>query len=193
VAALAHASAAVCQASIIPQLPALAKRSWLDAAPAPDALFDLGAPLPALRWHELALNSRGTDSVTAVLPALYEQCRGELRTVVADLVAALADLKAECAQLAPRDRTLIAGPRSFDLAHRYAVLVAASACLGVWSRRSDFLGDPAWVTAALRRLAERLRGQRPAAVASDPGLHAELIDRFERDLAFDTTREPLYY
>ncbi|MER6901615.1 acyl-CoA dehydrogenase, partial [Amycolatopsis sp. NPDC000740] len=148
VAALAHASAAVCQASIIPQLPALARRSWLDAAPAPDSLFDLGAQLPALRWHELALNSRGADSVTAMLPALYGQCQGELRSVVADLIAAFAELKTGCAQLAPRDRTVIAGPHSFDLAHRYAVLVAASACLGVWSRRTDFLGDPAWVTAA---------------------------------------------
>lgn len=44
--AFAHIARAVCQATILPQLPLLARRSWRAGEPAPDALFRPGATLP---------------------------------------------------------------------------------------------------------------------------------------------------
>ena len=41
------------------------------------------------------------------------------------------------------------------LAGRYAIVLAAAACLGVWREAApgSFLADPAWVATAVRRLA----------------------------------------
>ncbi|GAB3975602.1 acyl-CoA dehydrogenase family protein [Plantactinospora veratri] len=58
-ATLTHASAAVCQATIIPQLPRLAQQGWRSSPPPPPELFRLGGALPPLDFAGLGLSARG--------------------------------------------------------------------------------------------------------------------------------------
>lgn len=188
VASLVHAGGTVCRATMIPQLPRLA-RSWLVAGgPGPD-LFRLDAPLPALDLHRLTVVARGDDALLAVLWTARDGLPpgGPLRRLCDAFLEEVADLKERCAGLSPRDRTPLAAPGSFAVAHRYAVVLAAAACLGVRAGNPGhpgaFARDDAWVVAALTRLAGRL-GRHP--VPADPeALLPELLERHRTGHAFD--------
>jgi hypothetical protein len=191
-ATLTHASAAVCQATIIPQLPRLAKQAWLRSAPPPQTLFRFREPLPALDFGGLGLSARGTDSLSAVLaeyggvdPAVATACRG--------LTTELHRLRDVCADLPARDRTVLAGRRSFDLADRYATVLAASACLGVWRHNQDepFLRDTSWLLAALSRLAGRLGYRAAGADGAERFPYTELLARYRDGRSFDLVNRRL--
>ncbi|MFY1670059.1 acyl-CoA dehydrogenase [Plantactinospora sp. WMMB334] len=189
-ATLTHASAAVCQATIIPQLPRLARQGWRCSPPAPPALFRLSDPLPPLDFGGLGLSARGVDNLAGTLreygtrpgadPAVAGLC--------GLLAAELGRLAEVCADLPPRDRTVVAGRRSFDLTDRYATVLAAAACLGVWHHHRDdpFLGDARWLLAALARLAGRL-GLHPGTAPDGARDHlfTELLTRHEQRRSFD--------
>ncbi|MEV0925575.1 acyl-CoA dehydrogenase family protein [Streptomyces spongiicola] len=211
VVALAHASGAVCLANIVPQLPRLAERAWQPALDArtsgPDgdeALFRLHDPLPSLDFGRLELTTRGADGLAGRLPLFARDLArqaatrpelAELASLASEFSDTLADLARRSAALPPLERTPVAGRRSFLLAERYVLLLAAAACLGVWrtARRSDgFLADPLWVTAALHRLAGRLgprRGPLPQAAAG--ALFDELSARHDDARTFDLFRTRL--
>ncbi|AWK10171.1 acyl-CoA dehydrogenase [Streptomyces spongiicola] len=211
VVALAHASGAVCLANIVPQLPRLAERAWQPALDArtsgPDgdeALFRLHDPLPSLDFGRLELTTRGADGLAGRLPLFARDLArqaatrpelAELAGLAGEFSDTLADLARRSAALPPLERTPVAGRRSFLLAERYVLLLAAAACLGVWrtARRSDgFLADPLWVTAALHRLAGRLgprRGPLPQAAAG--ALFDELSARHDDARTFDLFRTRL--
>jgi alkylation response protein AidB-like acyl-CoA dehydrogenase len=195
VATLAHASSAVCQATIIPQLAGLARRSWLRTGPPPADVFRIGQPLPELDFAALGLTASGVDSLSGMLDPDDDAVAGvpELARLRDLFSTELAGLARRCAGIPPRDRTVIASPESFELAHRYAVVLAACACLGVWRHSTEpFLAGPEWIVAALRRLAARLGigpVDEPAHDHNEPML-AELLARYESGRAFDlaTTR-----
>jgi hypothetical protein len=110
------------------------------------------------------------------------------------LTAELDRLRVLCADLPPRDRTVIAGRRSFDLTDRYATLLAASACLGVWrhNQADPFLRDTPWLLAALSRLAGRLGlGPETAPDGLAEHLYTELLDRHRDGRSFDLVNRRL--
>jgi alkylation response protein AidB-like acyl-CoA dehydrogenase len=187
VATLAHASAAACQATIIPQLAGLATRSWGIAEPPPDELFDLGGDLPELAFARPAINARGADSLSALLAVAAAD--GNLRVAVSGgrLAAELGRLRRRCADLPARDRTVPAGPEARDLAERYVLLLAAAACVGVWRQGSGFTAAPEWLTAALNRLEIRLGLPGATAVpeAAEAAVAAELFARLAGNVTFD--------
>ncbi|MCY0947063.1 acyl-CoA dehydrogenase [Streptomyces antarcticus] len=213
---LGHAGTGVCQSSLVPQLPRLAERSWLPALERPERggllaadeslteVLSLNRPLPALDFARLDVSARGRDSLITVLPAVhYELGRspGDERELVALtglLVGELRQLVLSALALPPRDRTLAAGRRGFALADRYALVLAAAACLGVWRVARDALdgqglvGDPAWAIGALHRLATRL-GLRPAPLSEGvtARLHDELVLRHDRRITLDLAAGPL--
>ncbi|MEV6052207.1 acyl-CoA dehydrogenase family protein [Streptomyces sp. NPDC052107] len=211
VVALAHASGAVCLSNIVPQLPRLAERAWrpaLDRVPSapavPETLFRLHDPLPALDFTRLELSTRGADSLAGYLPALADELDREAahRPEIAELArladaftAELADLTRRADALSPRDRTPVAGRRAFLLAERYAHLLAAAACLGVWRAAGPgdpFLADALWVTAALRRLAEHLGlSRQPLPESAVDALYEELAGRHRASHTFDLFRTGL--
>ena len=103
-------------------------------------------------------------------------------------VAEIGELKGRCAALAPRDQGPLAGPGAFTIAHRYAMVLAAAACLGVWQHNrthpDPFFRDDIWVVAALSRLARRIG--RPTGAADLPdGVATEVFERYEHGRAFD--------
>ncbi|MGW3953151.1 acyl-CoA dehydrogenase family protein [Streptomyces sp. NPDC004752] len=202
VLSLGHAGSAACQATIIPQLSRLARRSWFSDEPAPAELFRPRAALPDLPFDRLTLAS-GRDGLSATLVAAADTPRGatpEERAVqglVRDLVDELRQVQEASRTLAPQDRTALAGPAAFALADRYAVLLAAAAAIGVRQQAAHdghdaFLADPAWLAAALHRLARRL-GRRPTALPAsvDARLHEEVLRRFHARTGYDLYDTPL--
>ncbi|OII69237.1 acyl-CoA dehydrogenase family protein [Streptomyces sp. CC77] len=202
VLSLGHAGSAACQATLIPQLPRLARRSWFTGEPAPAALFRPRAGLPDLPYDRLALAS-GQDALSATLVAAADRLPGappEERAVhglVLHLVDELRQVQDASRALAPRDRTALAGPAAYALADRYAVLLAAAAAVGVRQQASPaagdaFLAEPAWLAAALHRLARRL-GRRPADLPASvhARLHEEVLRRFHAQTAYDLYDTPL--
>jgi alkylation response protein AidB-like acyl-CoA dehydrogenase len=191
VVSLAHASSAACLATLVPSLPRLARRAWPAGDGPPARLFRLAAPLPELRFEELALATPGQDSLSAVLTTIAPTGEPVLDRLVAEFGAELRDLTGRCADLPPRQRTVVAGRGAFDLAARYTVVLAANAAAGVWRHNQDqhgFLADPAWLTGVLWRLARRLgraSGPLPEPVAAR--MYDELLTRHDGALGFDLT------
>ncbi|MFI6345318.1 acyl-CoA dehydrogenase family protein [Streptomyces sp. NPDC050560] len=201
VLSLGHAGSAACQATIIPQLPRLARRAWFSGQPAPDALFDPRGALPGLPFGELALAS-GRDGLSASLVAAVDQLPSgtpEERAVHAlalRMMDELRQLQEHSLALSPEDRTALASPASFALADRYAVLLAAASAIGVWRRARGgddaFLADPSWLAAVLHRLAGRLGQQRPDLPAGcEARVHEEVLRRYRERRSYDLYDTPI--
>jgi alkylation response protein AidB-like acyl-CoA dehydrogenase len=166
--AFMHASRSACLTGLLPLLPRLAQRSWLgaDAAPGEAGLLRPGAPLPPMDFTALRLGIPRADTAAATLAAVAGQPGGGLPIrFAAHFRDELARLREQFTALSPQDTTLDASPAALEAAHRYTVVVAAAACLGVWQHADrgagSGLGDDLWVSAALDRLAARLPGGRP--------------------------------
>ncbi|MDX2557291.1 acyl-CoA dehydrogenase family protein [Streptomyces stelliscabiei] len=201
VLSLGHAGSAACQATIIPQLSRLARRAWFSGDEAPQSLFRPREGLPGIPFGSLALAS-GRDSLSASLVAAADGLPSgspeelAVQALVMRILDQLRQLQEDSLNLSPQDRTALASPASFALADRYAVFLAAASVLGVWrgAQGGDdpFLADPAWVAAALHRLARRL-GQRPADLP--PGcegrVHEEVLRRFHERRSYDLYDTPL--
>lgn len=190
---LAHSGATVCQATIIPQLTRMARKSWLATPAAPAELFRLDVPMDELDFGRIEIIAAPDDALMATLVESAEELRGEpeLGPLCRELVLELERLRAECLGLSPRDRTPLAGPDSFEAAERYTILIAAACCLGVWRHNRDrltpFLRETAWLTLALSRLAGRLGRAAEAADGCGPAVFDELIERTRESRAFDLT------
>jgi alkylation response protein AidB-like acyl-CoA dehydrogenase len=186
-----HAGRAACQLTMLPQLLMLGRRSWLTGEPAPAALFQLAEALPPLRYDQLALTSSADPLAASLCAGLDAVADPAVRAACAPFVAALQELKVQVSALAPRDVGPAASPAAFALTARYAAVLAASACLNVWRHSGGgFLADPAWLLAALRRLAARI-GQPVTDPVVDQALHAELGARFAQSRSFDLAAQPV--
>ncbi|WP_445529213.1 acyl-CoA dehydrogenase [Streptomyces cyslabdanicus] len=201
VLSLGHAGSAACQATIIPQLARLARRSWFSEEPAPATLFRQREDLPGIAFERLTLAS-GRDRLSASLVAAVDTLPSgspeerAVHGIALKLMDELRQLQEASLALSPQDRTALASPATFALADRYAVLLAAASAIGVWQQAqggSDpFLADPAWLAAVLHRLAGRL-GQRPADLPAsvDTRIHDEVQRRFEQRRSYDLYDTPL--
>ncbi|WP_329562422.1 acyl-CoA dehydrogenase [Kitasatospora sp. NBC_01266] len=178
VLSLGHAGTVACQATVIPQLPRLAARSWFREEPAPAALFEPHGALPPLDTAALSL-ACGRDSLSAALVTAAERIPGRgpaeraLRELAGLLSAELAELRDRVLAMTAGDRALPVGAACFALLDRYALLLAAAAVLGVWqhSQGGDdpFLADASWAAAALHLVARRL-GTAPVELPPECGL-----------------------
>ncbi|MEU3533187.1 acyl-CoA dehydrogenase family protein [Streptomyces murinus] len=165
VLSLGHAGTAACQATVIPQLPRLARTSWQGAQPPPAALFRPGTPVPPATAARLSLAS-GHEALTACLPLAADDITGTgpaeraLAGYARALAAELAELRARVRGLERDARSGVRPAAGFALVDRYALLLAGAAVLGVWrqaGRAGDpFLAEASWAAAALHRLARRL-------------------------------------
>lgn len=198
VLSLGHAGPTTCLATLVPQLPQLARTSWIPGTPAPPgALFTPGAPVPPLSFDLLALSAAGRDQLGGSLPAAcaaVSAACGERTGPLADLLSGLTaefhEVAGACARLAPRERTLTAGPAGFELAARCTLLLAAAACAHTWLHHQGstdpFWRDTAWITAALHHIAERLgRALDPLPAHIEERVFAELLTRYEERSSFD--------
>lgn len=141
--ALGHAGSAGRQVSILPQLPSFARSSWFQDSEPPPGLFRLHEDLPQLDLDRLTLLGDG-DPLAATLVRSADLLEKDpdpalagLREVVGGLVTELRELRRSCAELAVGGRAALTSPRSFALADRYVLVLAAAACLGVWREQRN--------------------------------------------------------
>jgi alkylation response protein AidB-like acyl-CoA dehydrogenase len=196
-----HIARAACQMSLLPQLPLLARRSWLSGEAAPPETFQIDGDLPPLPFHQFAISASGQDHLSGSLIAGLERLSGgseppELRRLTEVFVEELRGLKRECVALPPRELTVMASPRSYELAARYVAVLAASACLNVWwhnqERSEPFWKDPSWLLAALNRLCTQLgREPLPLPETVSARLFTELLGRYQNARSFDLTQRHL--
>ncbi|GAA4715827.1 acyl-CoA dehydrogenase [Phytohabitans rumicis] len=197
-AGFGHAARVACLATVLPQLPRLARRSWSASDTAPPALFRLDDPLPPLPFAALTVSS-ARDTLAGALAAVRERlpadAGAELRELAAAFAGELVALRAAVAEVRPHDLAVGGDPAALDLAARYATVLAASACLNVWLANRDhagFTGDPRWVTAALLRLAADVgRGSGALPDHLVEPLYAELSARYAAAHSFDLSRVDL--
>ncbi|MDI6407484.1 acyl-CoA dehydrogenase [Streptomyces albus] len=209
---LGHAGTAACQATIIPQLPRLARTAWDGGQAAPEALFRVRDPLPPLDPSLLGLVATG-DGLACSLAGAADALAGRhaarageyaeaLGALAGEMAAELRSLRDECAAMPARDRTVLASPRAYAIADRYALLLAAAACLGVWCGQegdapgaggpSGFLASPVWPALALTRLARRLGRPLPKLPDGwEEHLLDEVLARFHEGRSYDLYDTPL--
>jgi alkylation response protein AidB-like acyl-CoA dehydrogenase len=205
VTSLGHAGSAGRQVSILPQLPFFARHAWFADPEAPGVLFRLREGLPPLDLAEAALLGDGdplaatlvacTDLLEAADPVVDPAADGEgdgsaLRFLARAFTVELDDLRKVFVEIAPDDRKALISPHAFGLADRYALVLAAAACLGVWREQraegDPFLADASWPTAALYRLARRLGlplPDRPS--AGERRVLAEVLARLQGRRSYD--------
>ncbi|MCG7524506.1 acyl-CoA dehydrogenase [Streptomyces sp. OfavH-34-F] len=201
VLSLGHAGTVACQATVIPQMPRLARRSWFVEDEAPAGLFRLDGDLPPLRTDRLAL-ACGRDSLSASLLAVAARVEGHgpveraLRTLAGLLVEEFRDVRGRVLRLEAAGPADSAQPARFALMDRYALLLAAAAVLGVWDQArygpDPFLADPCWAAAALHRICGRL-GTRVAALPAEceTRLRHEVQLRFSTRTSYDLYSTPI--
>ncbi|CAM5297759.1 hypothetical protein SROCM77S_06007 [Streptomyces rochei] len=141
VAGLGHSGTAVCQAVLVPQLPALARTAWFRTAEPSAALFLPGAPLPPLD-HRRLTHSGTDDPLTATLIGAAERLAARtgtqpLHAALAALARALVEELRVRAARPCRPPDTVFDPLACALADRYALLLCAAACLGVWEGQAD--------------------------------------------------------
>ncbi|NUK52894.1 acyl-CoA dehydrogenase [Streptomyces lunaelactis] len=203
---LGHAGTAACQATIIPQLPRLARTAWFTGKGAPEGLFRIRDGLPPLDPARLVLVA-GSDALIASLEGAAESIAGteggragEYTEALTTLAAALEDelrsLQAECRDMAPKDRTVLASPKAYAIADRYTLLLAGAACLGVWRHQDPdddpFLASPAWLAAALTRLVKRLGHPLPKLPDGwENQLLNEVLNRYHEARSYDLYDTPI--
>ncbi|MFC9257062.1 acyl-CoA dehydrogenase [Amycolatopsis thailandensis] len=155
-ATFAHVSLSAALVTLLPQLPRLARRSWLSGPAAPPSLFDLGGDLPALSLDRLSAGMPRQDGIIGALAEISGDASPHDSDPARRFTARYADelrrLRDECATLGPADLAIDASPAAFALADRYTVVLAASSVLAV--RRHD----ESVLLGALDRLTERTGG-----------------------------------
>lgn len=196
-----HVGSAVCQTVIVPYLPLLAaggrpsggKTSGgrPSGATPPSALFRPADAVPALDPVRLA-HFGGDDGLwwyaTRILGdpeggaghGLPEFLGPQLRQLGGEMDGALRDFAALGSS--------VPDARSFPLSERYALLLAAAACAGVWrnAEPDGFLADPGWLLAAFDRVLRRLGLPAPPLPADvEERLFAEVRRRADEGTAFD--------
>ncbi|WP_330333154.1 acyl-CoA dehydrogenase [Streptomyces sp. NBC_00536] len=196
--AFGHASRVSCQAALLPQLPLTARRTWsADDGPAlPATTFRPGEQLPQLDFGALKVTGGGRDPLSRTLLQGAERRTGEDGAIAArasEYAAEVRALSAEAARLTPDQLGPAAPPHAFDLTTRWAGVLAAAACLGLWWERPDGGqgpgAEPAWVLAALHRLGVHTgRHHDPLPQPLSEVLYAELLRRHDAGLTFDHAR-----
>lgn len=201
VLSLGHAGTVACQATVIPQMPRLARGSWFVEDEAPAALFRLDGDLPPLRSERLAL-ACGRDSLSATMLTVAAGIRGHgpveraLRTLAGLLVEELRDVRGRVLRLEAAGPASRAQPARFALMDRYTLLLAGAAVLGVWDQGrygcDPFLADPSWAAAALHRICRRL-GTRVAALPAEceTRIRHEVQLRFSTRTSYDLYSTPI--
>ncbi|MFF9051968.1 acyl-CoA dehydrogenase [Streptomyces erythrochromogenes] len=201
VLSLGHAGTVACQATVIPQMPRLARSSWFVEDEAPAGLFRLHDDLPPLRTERLSL-ACGRDSLSATMLAVGAGIDGDgpveraLRTLAHQLVGEFRDVRGRVLALEAAGAQATARPAKFALMDRYALLLAAAAVLGLWDQArhgpDPFLADPSWAAAALHRIARRL-GTRVADLPAEceTRIRHEVQLRFSTQISYDLYSTPI--
>ncbi|WP_166792379.1 acyl-CoA dehydrogenase [Cryobacterium sp. TMT1-66-1] len=178
---IGHAGSSACLATLIPNLPAWARRVRRPA-PYESGLFAAESELDDIVFSGFGLGAGRVDSMTASLRSgeiatAFQTAHPALAPLIDRWRDELVSLRDAAAALSPSSLGADAPPEVFTLARRLARLMAAGALLGTWyegrtERDSPFRRSESAITMALQRLDELLdpreHGAPPGAVAGIP-------------------------
>lgn len=146
-----------------------------------EAVFSLDAPLPAFDASRLCLSCHGRDDMIDGLELELSRLRemkgagdaereslNQIVALASEVVQELKQMDRTLAELASRSGPgFNKSPEIFELAKRYCILHASSACLQMWAQNRASLGgffaDGHWLILCLERMLARLRPARPPA------------------------------
>jgi alkylation response protein AidB-like acyl-CoA dehydrogenase len=157
-----------------------------------NGLFALDQPAPAFAADRLALHNRGRDDVMAGLEAgLREieelELKGDverptllqLRRLTRRLLGALRAQDRRLLAANGRGQAFGQSVEMMEMAKRYSTLYAAAACIQIWLRNRDRLGEffrkGEWLALGLNRLRRSLGG-------GDAAGAPEMVDRVAQEL-----------
>ncbi len=193
-AGFGHAARVACLATMLPQLPRLARGDW--RAPdqiLPVAAFQPGTDLPALDFAALTVTTRHDPLLATLTTETTPDPDPALRGLLTDATTRAGELRAQCAALPVTALAVGADADALTLPARYAALLAATACREIGRAATDgFLADLAWPVAALTRLAGPVgpaAAPLPAALAAEA--FRELLARFDSGRTFDLLGHPI--
>jgi alkylation response protein AidB-like acyl-CoA dehydrogenase len=197
-ASVSHYSSVISLSHLAPQLfhladhRAKAVREGLPQQSTLNGLFALDQPAPAFAADRLALHNRGRDDVMAGLEAgLREieelELKGDverpmllqLRRLTRRLLGALRAQDRRLLAANGRGQALGQSVEMMEMAKRYSTLYAAAACIQIWLRNRDRLGEffrkGEWLALGLNRLRRSLGG-------GDAAGAPEMVDRVAQEL-----------
>ncbi|WP_414945504.1 acyl-CoA dehydrogenase [Amycolatopsis sp. cmx-11-32] len=179
-ATFAHVSLSAALVTLLPQLPRLARRSWLSDPAATPPLFDIGGDLPSLSLDRLSAGMPRHDGIIGALAEIDGEASPHgsdpVRRFTARYAEELRRLRDGCAALEPADLAIDASPAAFALADRYTVILAASSVLAV-RRHGGERHDEAVLLGALDRLTERMGGPAVLSPAEREETERRLFDQ----------------
>lgn len=181
-------------------LPAFARaQRYPSTSAAPASIFTPATALGPLEYNEYPSGVH-SDPLLACLEPWLDELRSETKKA-ADLSTTATLLLTELDRLATDARRACAwqldpacGTDSDTLAERYAILLTATACLGVWrhNRHRRVLAGTAWIQVALHRLLGRLMpGTPPSAIELNEELFNELSTRAAEETGFCLDEDPV--
>ena len=183
-------SRAACLAELRELLPGLAGAARPTEPALPQGLFPAGEAEPApLDFAALTGARTAADPLAPVLSALVADTAPDSLPgrFARHFEAELDRVRAAGAALDPERPGLDAEPEELRLAHRYAVVLAAAACLGTWAagRRAGDprTGEETWLCAALDRLGALTGGPRVLTEAERAAVEEEMFDAARRRFA----------
>ena len=188
-----HVARVVCQMTMLPQLPRLAKHSWLVDDTVPEMLFFLEEDLPSLSFQNFSISAGNHDPIIAglfsglrILSKKNSSQHQLIRQLVQGFISELKILKEKCVDLPLQELSVMASPETYDLTRRYANILVASACFNVWLHsQNSFLRNPAWLLAALNRLNYFNNSNFFSMPSNENYLFSELIYRYDNARSFD--------
>lgn len=186
--------------TIVRHLPAFAHaQRYPSSSAAPTSIFTPELALPPLEHNEHPTREQG-DPLLACLEPWLDELRSEAKTatdfstIATLLLAELDHLTTHVGQAHVWQLDPANGMDSDTLAERYAILLTATACLGIWrhNRNRRVLAGSAWIRVALRRLLGRLMpGIPPSARELDEELFSELLTRAAEETSFCLDEDPV--
>lgn len=182
------------RATVLVQLPLLARQVWPAGQHAPGALFDPAGVYAGFDSDRLDLVNT-SDTVAGLLadPSQVDWLwpdGGEAERLTVLLRAELDHVRRHFASIPAGGPELARDPRSLALADRYLLLLMAAACLGCYGqlrrRGTGFLAESVWITEILRRIVRRLGHDGGVSADEDiRRIRSEMVNRFASGRGFD--------
>jgi alkylation response protein AidB-like acyl-CoA dehydrogenase len=210
VVSFGHAGTTICQASVIPQLRFLARKSWGKPLEKPEQLpkiYDLSGDLPPFQPERLRISNNGEDDIIRSLKSLSieglnlndcslsEHLIEELRSQIELLNLQLEKLIEDVEKFHCDPQNTLSDLKAFKFVEKYAIILAATSCINTYSNNHHqaerFFKSGRWLVAALRRLLNKLSSSTNTIednIEFEEEILAEMSSRLNDNYSFTLSR-----
>jgi alkylation response protein AidB-like acyl-CoA dehydrogenase len=206
VVSVGHAGLIICQASILPQLPFLAQKSWTGINyPKKDwaDIYRFDSDLPTFQSKQLKITNNGHDDIIKSLNLLLSppdelksslglhRLSDEMLSLVEAINDQLAVLTEDVQTLHQISPNPLSDPKGFALVEKYSIIIAAITCINTYLYNPQlslpFFQAGTWLVASLKRLLSQLSPETFQFVLEpvcEEELLSEMLDRLQQGKHF---------